>query len=76
MTTIRKEHAEPDAGLARALWRKSTYSGGNGSCVEIADLGAAVAVRDSKDPDGPKLILTPGQWHSFTDSIKAGNHRL
>jgi hypothetical protein len=65
---------EPDPDLARALWRKSTYSGGNGSYVEIADLGTAVAVRDSKDPDGPKLILTTGQWRSFTDSIKAGNH--
>ena len=76
MTTIRKEHAEPDAGLARALWRKSTYSGGNGSCVEIADLGAAVAVPDSKEPDGPKLVFAVEQWRSFTDSIKAGDHRL
>lgn len=76
MTTIRKECGEPDTDLARALWRKSTYSGGNGSCVEIADLGAAVAVRDSKDPDGPKLVFTVDQWRSFTGGIKAGNHRL
>jgi Domain of unknown function (DUF397) len=39
-------------------------------------LGTAVAVRDSKDPDGPKLVFTIEQWRSFTDSIKAGNHRL
>ncbi len=74
MTTIRKECGEPDTDLARALWRKSTYSGGNGSCVETASLGAAVAVRDSKDPDGPKLVFAADQWRSFTDSIKAGDH--
>ena len=49
MSTIRKERGEPGTDLSRALWRKSTYSGGNGSCVEIANLGMAVAVRDSKD---------------------------
>jgi hypothetical protein len=76
VTTIRKECGDPDPDLAYALWRKSTYSGGNGSCVEIADLGAAVAVRDSKDPDGPALVFTTGQWRSFTNSIKAGSHRL
>jgi hypothetical protein len=57
VTTMRKERGEPDTDLARALWRKSTSSGGNGRCVEIADLSAAAAVRDSKDPDGPTLVL-------------------
>ena len=76
MTTIRKEHGEPDTDLALALWRKSTYSGGNGSCIEIADLGTAAAVRDSKDRNGPKLIFAAGDWRSFTDSVKAGDHRL
>jgi hypothetical protein len=73
---MRKERGEPDTDLARALWRKSTSSGGNGRCVEIADLSAAAAVRDSKDPDGPTLVFAIDQWRSFTDSIKAGNHRL
>jgi Domain of unknown function (DUF397) len=74
--SIRKEHAEPGTDLSRALWRKSTYSGGNGSCVEIADLGAAAAVRDSKDQNGPKLVFAADEWRSFIESIKAGRHSL
>lgn len=74
MTSIRKERGEPGTELDRAVWRKSTYSGGNGSCVEIADLGTAVAVRDSKVPGGPKLVFGPAQWHTFARSVKDGIH--
>jgi hypothetical protein len=58
---------------AAAIWRKSSYSGGNGGqCVEVApDPGRLVAVRDSKNPDGPKLLLTSAQWQTFTTGIKA-----
>ena len=54
------------------VWRKSSYSGGNGGdCVEVArTLPAAMAVRDSKDPDGPKLIFTPADWAAFTETIR------
>ncbi|WP_433467940.1 DUF397 domain-containing protein [Spirillospora sp. CA-128828] len=45
--------------LTEAKWRKSSYSGSNGgNCVELARLPMMVAVRDSKDPDGPVLLLT------------------
>jgi hypothetical protein len=56
------------------VWRKSSYSGGNGgNCVEVArTLPAAIAVRDSKDPGGPKLIFTPTDWAAFTESIRTG----
>jgi hypothetical protein len=56
------------------VWGKSSYSGGNGgNCVEVArTLPAAVAVRDSKDPDGPKLIFTPADWTAFTTAIRTG----
>lgn len=59
-----------------ATWRKSTYSGGNGgNCVEVAgNLPGVVAVRDSKNPDGPKLTFGPQSWASFMAAIKAGSY--
>jgi hypothetical protein len=56
------------------VWRKSSYSGSNGGdCVEVAaPLPAAIAVRDSKNPDGPKLIFTPAAWAAFTATIRPG----
>jgi hypothetical protein len=59
--------------LYRAQWRKSTYSGQNGACVEVArDLPFAVAVRDSKDPGGPKLAFTSHGWRAFARRVKNG----
>jgi len=56
------------------VWRKSSYSASNGGdCVEVARaLPAAVAVRDSKDPGGPKLIFTVADWTAFTAAIRTG----
>ena len=52
--------------LACAQWSKSSYSSANGACVEIAkNLPGIVAVRDSKDPDGPKLLISPAEWQIF-----------
>ena len=46
--------------LTRAQWSKSTYSSANGACVEVAkNLSGVVAIRDSKDHDGPKLLISP-----------------
>jgi hypothetical protein len=56
---------------SRAVWRKSTHSGGNGDCVEVAGFGRTVAVRDSKNPGGPKLIFTQDNWRGFIRSMKA-----
>jgi hypothetical protein len=60
-------------------WRKSSYSsaGSQGSCVEVARYGpGAVAVRDSRDPGGPRLVFTPANWQAFTGQVKAGQHDL
>ena len=54
-------------------WRKSSYSGnGGGDCVEVASsLPGVVAVRDSKNPDGPVLILSKDAWASFITRLQA-----
>lgn len=59
-------------------WRKSSYSGnGGGNCVEVASLAdGTIAVRDSKNPDGPVLTFTPAGWREFIGSVKAGRHDL
>jgi hypothetical protein len=59
--------------LSRAQWRTSTFSSGNGACVEVAlNLPRVIAVRDSKNPDGETLILTPEAFGALTASIRAG----
>jgi hypothetical protein len=65
-------------GLDGAQWRKSTYTGSNGgNCVEVADnLPGIVAVRDSKDPDGPKLVFSPDEWRAFTAGVRSGEFDL
>jgi hypothetical protein len=64
--------------LTGAEWRKSSWSGGNGGdCVEVArNLLGVVAVRDSKDPDGPKLAFTPDEWRAFAAGIRGGEFDL
>ncbi|PRY46251.1 DUF397 domain-containing protein [Umezawaea tangerina] len=44
--------------MSELVWRRSSYSGGGGNeCVELAFPPAVVAVRDSKNPDGPRLVF-------------------
>jgi Domain of unknown function (DUF397) len=58
--------------MTAASWRTSSYSGSNGgACVEVGIPGPAVAVRDSKHPDGPQLAFAPSTWQAFTERVKA-----
>ena len=53
-------------------WRTSSYSGSNGGTyVEVGTTGPAVAIRDSKHPDGAQLAFTAGTWTTFTEQLKA-----
>ncbi|TYB49069.1 DUF397 domain-containing protein [Actinomadura chibensis] len=61
--------------VSSVLWRKSSYSDhSGGNCVEVADLARVIGVRDSKDPDGPRLAFSPSAWSAFTAEIKSGAH--
>ncbi|MER6525548.1 DUF397 domain-containing protein [Streptomyces sp. NPDC001508] len=52
-------------------WRKSSYSGTNGGdCVEVADLGGQVAVRDSKDLQAGRFAVAPEAWTAFVHDLK------
>ena len=66
--------------LSRIDWRKASYSTNNGGdCVEVTAAYRAAAgadtsclVRDSQDPDGPRLALSPAAWRAFTRRLKHG----
>lgn len=59
--------------MRQPTWRKSSFSTGQGNCVEVADLGGGQhAVRDSKNPAGPVLVCTDAEWAVFTASVRNG----
>ncbi|MEO3787639.1 DUF397 domain-containing protein [Actinocorallia sp. B10E7] len=56
-----------------SLWRKSSYSGASGdNCVEVVGLPAAIAVRDSKAPEGPKLVFGRAAFSVFARGLRDG----
>lgn len=57
--------------ISTRVWRKSSYSGGSGACIEVAgNPPGVVAVRDSKNPEGPELTFASVKWVRFTDRLK------
>ncbi|WP_424528203.1 DUF397 domain-containing protein [Sphaerisporangium viridialbum] len=62
--------------LSRPSWRRSTYSGQTGNCVEVTGLpGGRRAMRDSKNPNGPILTSTHAEWRAFIRGVKADELR-
>lgn len=58
--------------MTNITWRKSSHSTSNGGdCIETAILGPQIGVRDSKDPDGPRLAFTPQAWQTFAAKLKS-----
>jgi len=53
-------------------WQRARACGTQGNCVEVADLGDRIIMRDSKDPDGPTLTFTPFEWECFLDGVAKG----
>jgi len=59
--------------LTNATWHKSSHSGTQTNCVEVATLPDGTrAIRDSKNPDGPVLLFTPGEWNAFVAGARDG----
>ncbi|MFF3072860.1 DUF397 domain-containing protein [Kitasatospora sp. NPDC057904] len=59
--------------LSSAQWRKSTFSGQGGDCIEVApNIPGLLPVRDSKDAQGPTLIFPAEAWRSFLAAVRAG----
>jgi hypothetical protein len=55
------------------VWRKASRSGtsnGDGNCVEVAELPDRMLVRDSTDPDGPRLMVSRDEFAALLDSLK------
>ena len=58
-------------------WQASSYSGGQGNCVEVCwSEPGAVAVRDSKDQAGPELAVSDRAWPAFVRSVRRGEFGL
>ncbi|GAA2664884.1 DUF397 domain-containing protein [Streptomyces lunalinharesii] len=60
--------------LAGAVWRKSSYTAGNGNCVEVADIPGAtgIAVRDSKNTHLPAARVSRPAWSAFVAAVAGG----
>ncbi|OLF06657.1 hypothetical protein BLA60_30800 [Actinophytocola xinjiangensis] len=61
--------------LDGATWRRSSYSGENGTCVEVAFLPSLVGIRDSKDVGAGQLTVAVSRWRGFVDVARRDGFR-
>jgi hypothetical protein len=66
----------PHHDLSRARWRTSSYTNGGEACVEIAAADEVIAVRDSKNLDGPELRFNRAAWTAFQLKATSGGFDL
>ncbi|MCI4045489.1 DUF397 domain-containing protein [Streptomyces sp. TRM75563] len=62
----------PDASSLHVTWWKSSASGAQGDCVECGLLDSAVAVRDSKHPTGPALVISRDALAAMVGAVADG----
>ncbi len=74
MTGNTKPHAD-ELDLTCVTWYKSRFSNLD-NCVEVTKVGEWTVVRDSMNPDGPKLVFSRAEWDAFTGAIRAGQPEL
>jgi Domain of unknown function (DUF397) len=60
--------SEGEAIMTEAVWRKSSFSGNEGACVELAHTATSGAIRDSKNPDGGQLVVPLGDLIDYAKS--------
>ena len=71
---LRSYNGMPAGELPGAQWRKSARSSAQGNCVELAKLsGTEVAIRNSRQPEGPALIFTGAELDAFLGGVKDGD---
>ncbi|MCQ6553351.1 DUF397 domain-containing protein [Streptomyces sp. C10-9-1] len=73
MARVEFTNGMPAGDLAGAAWIKSSHSNATGNCVELATLpGGRIAVRNSRDPEGPALVYTREEVAAFVAGARDG----
>ncbi|MEV0278088.1 DUF397 domain-containing protein [Streptomyces sp. NPDC050610] len=67
--------------LKRLTWSKSSHSSPEGgNCVEwapgVAAASGVVPIRDSKNPNGPALVITAKAWTAFVTGVKCSGFEV
>ncbi|SER82462.1 protein of unknown function [Streptomyces sp. yr375] len=66
---FKSSYSDPGQNCVEAAWIKSSYSDATQNCVEVAAVAPGIAIRDSKNPAGPALLLPSPAWAEFLSSL-------